>query len=83
MLGVKKPLKIKLGNRYRDTIHGFEGVAISQTTYIAGCDRVCLEFMKDGEIKASYFDITQLEGVKITPKQNKPGGPRPVPPART
>lgn len=66
--------KLQLGKKYRDTIHGFEGVATCQQIHLTGCDRVYLEIMKDGEIKGSWFDITQLEGVMVSKKDKKPGG---------
>lgn len=66
--------KIELGKKYRDTIHGFEGIATSQQAYLTGCDRVYLEFMTDNEIKGSWFDITQIEGVKLSKADTKPGG---------
>lgn len=46
-------MKIKLGKKYRDNVHGFEGVATCQQSHLTGCDRIYLEFLKDGEIKGS------------------------------
>lgn len=57
---------IELGKTYKDTIHGFEGVATSRTEFLHGCDRVRLERMDDkGEIKVEVFDVLQLEGIDL------------------
>jgi len=68
-------MKLELGKVYRDSVHGWEGIATSRTEFLTGCDRVCLERMQDGEIKESYFDVTRIEGVELPPEQKKPGGP--------
>ena len=74
--------KILLGKKYRDTVHGFEGVAVSLTHYLTGCDQVAIETVEAGEIKTHWFDITRLEGVKIVKQDRKPGGPQAHAPAR-
>ena len=81
--------KVKLGKTYKDTIHGIEGVATARSEYLTGCNRVCLEFVKEGEIKTWWFDEPQLVLVKgVKPKAKKPekpedrGGPAPVAPSR-
>lgn len=71
--------KIKLGEKYRDRVHGIEGVAISVHNYLHGCTRVTLQWIKDGALGEHTFDSPQLEGVTST----KTGGPRPIPGART
>ena len=89
---------IVLGERYRDTLHGTEGVATAFTHYLTGCSRVTLEWVKEGEIKREWFDETMVEAVgKPTPVDahgqseptqvgpppaNKKGGPRAVEPSR-
>ncbi len=55
---------IILGKKYKDKIHGWEGVAVSHIKYLTGCDRVGLQKMVKDELKDQYFDITQLELVK-------------------
>ena len=79
--------QVKLGSKYRDKIHGIEGIAMARTEYLTGCNRVALEFVKDGEIKPWWFDEPQLELVEekkpevpVTDKTR--GGPGPVAPSR-
>ena len=55
---------VKLGERYRDTISGFEGVATSRSEYLHGCVRVGLETGKDGELKQEWFDEQRLVRVE-------------------
>lgn len=76
--------KIKLGERYRDSITGFEGIAISIHTYIHGCTRVALQTLKDGDIKDFAFDAPALVEIKTekTVTSKRTGGPRPIPGAR-
>lgn len=68
---------VRLGDRYRDPLTGFEGVATSLTFYLHGCERVALEVVKDGAIKYESFDAPRL--VHITtgtqPTTDRTGGP--------
>lgn len=75
--------KIEFGKKYKDRVHGFEGIATARTEFLTGCARVCLETIKDEQIKESWFDETRLEGVELTPEQDIIGGPGPTPPSRT
>ena len=78
---------VKLGDRVKDRITGFEGIAISLTRHLTGCDTVGVrpEKLHDGKtIDCHWFDINRLKVTKksaFTPEQvtKKPGGPRPVP----
>jgi hypothetical protein len=76
--------EIVLGEQYRDTLSGIEGVATSQHLYLHGCTRVALQWTKDGEIKDHVFDSPQLE--RVAPLQQvtsaRTGGDRPVPAPR-
>lgn len=74
--------KIKLGSKYRDDIHGIEGVAVCHSKYLTGCDQIQLEYLKDGEIHSCWFDITRLVGVRVSRADKKPGGPQAHAPAR-
>lgn len=75
-------MKITLGQKLRDKVTGFEGIAISRVEYLNGCVQFCLkpkinkkspEKIEDG----IYVDEGQLEvvgdGVSITAKNT--GGP--------
>lgn len=81
----KNPQPVTLGEKYRDKISGFEGVAIARYEVLHGCVRVQLETGKDNEVKEPVFDEQRLEPVAPTPPI-KPtattGGPRPNPPSR-
>ena len=74
-------VKIILGNKVRDKITGFEGIASAKIEYINGCIQFCVKpkikeegIMLDGE----YIDIDQLEvidnGVIVESKPT--GGPQ-------
>jgi hypothetical protein len=79
--------KIALGDVVRDTITGFQGVAIGITHWLHGCGRVVVQpqDLKDGKpIDAMTFDELQLEIVakgkhapKPLPKSEPTGGPWP------
>ncbi len=75
---------IRLGEKYRDTITGFEGVATSRCEYLYGCVRVTLEGVSvDGKAPEELcFDEQRL--VTLTgalPKATATsGGARPTPP---
>ena len=68
---------VKLGKQYKDSISGFEGVAISRTEYLYGCVRVGLEGKaKPGE--SLWFDEQRLTLVTNATS----GGDMPSPPSR-
>ena len=61
--------KFKLGQRVRDLVTGFEGVATSRVEYINGCVQygVTPKVSKDDKTKypdSTYVDVDQLEKVK-------------------
>ena len=71
--------KIKLGDRVRCKIDGFEGVVTSIVEYINGCFQCGVRpgIDKDGKrIDAEYIDIDQLEVIKPEAKKvdKKPNG---------
>lgn len=67
----------KLGDRYRDPLTGFEGVATAVTFYLHACERITLEFVKDGEIKYESFDAPRLVHIDSgeQPATKRTGGP--------
>jgi hypothetical protein len=72
---------VKLGSKYRDTLTGFVGIAICQTAWFNGCDRVSLQPPVDanGKLqKTESFDSVTLELVEEKPslKKDNNGGPR-------
>jgi hypothetical protein len=68
-----------LGERYRDSQSGFQGVATGIFFYQYGCERVQLEAFveREQDIKSLAFDAPRLIHVKTgkTPKVEKTGGP--------
>ena len=75
-------MKIELGKKYKDSVHGIEGIATVFSKFMTGCDRVCLEYVKDGSVKDLWVDVTRLEGFKPEPQDIKPGGPGKVAPQK-
>lgn len=78
---------IRLGDRVRDTISGWEGIATARYDYINGCVRWQVDGAdKDGKPDGFVFDYQSLEIVEEAVKPSAPlartGGPRdnrPVP----
>ncbi len=80
---------IKLGNRVKDTITGFAGIAVARTEWDYGCVRISVQpekLDKDGKVRdTETFDEQRLGVIKETrPKVSRvstagPGGPRPAP----
>ncbi len=76
---------IELGDEVKDTITGFEGVAIAITQWITGCPRITVQpkVGKDGKVpEASSFDVLTLVVKKKKKAEKvempkKTGGPRP------
>lgn len=76
--------KIKLGVKARDKITGFQGIVVSTSQWLTGCDRVALKppVDKDGkEQEAGWFDIGAVEYVgegihAMEVKADKDGGPQ-------
>ena len=83
-------MNIKLGDKVRDRISGFEGIATGTAAYLNGCNRVLIEPTKldeDGKIiKPVWFDDVQVvvvnEGAFAKGKK-KVGGPARSDPARS
>ena len=72
---------IRLGDKVRDNITGFTGVATGRTEYLYGCVRICIEpaELHDGKpVEALWFDEQRLDAASGA----KTGGPGMVPPHR-
>lgn len=80
--------RINLGDVVKDTITGFEGVAVASYEYLHGCRRICVQpqALHEGKpIEASTVDEPQLEVVKaVAAPRSEPvtGGPQPEPARR-
>lgn len=74
-------MSIVLGNKVKDRVTGFTGIAVARYSYINGCDRICVQPAtgKDGKLPDSVtFDEPDLEVIgKGLVKENKKdiGGP--------
>jgi hypothetical protein len=72
-------MAIKLGQKVKDPITGFKGIAVCRMDWLTGCTRIGVQAPvgKDGKvIPVEYFDEPQLEKIKV---KSKKGGPRPSP----
>lgn len=74
--------KIKLGDKVKDSVTGFKGVAIGRTTWLYGCDRITVQpegVNKEGKLyETQSFDEPQLIliGKKVKEGNHSTGGPR-------
>lgn len=77
--------KIVLGSKVRDTITGFEGVAIGVTFWLTGCARLGVKpvGLHEGKtIEAEWFDEDRLEVMtasQLPYGQPNTGGPQEAP----
>lgn len=58
---------VKVGDIVRDTISGFEGVAVAATEWLNGCVRILIQPKKlhDGKpVESQTFDVEQLKVLK-------------------
>lgn len=75
---------IKLGDKVKDTVTGFTGVAVARTEWLNGCTRWNIQppMKKDGTLpQCESFDEPQLEVLKPSffSRKTDTGGPRPEP----
>jgi hypothetical protein len=61
---------IELGNKVRDTLTGFAGIAVGRTAWLYGCARIAIEptkLGKDGKPgELQWFDEQRVEVVART-----------------
>ena len=74
---------VELGDKVKDTVTGYQGIAIGATTWLHGCRRITVQSqeLKDGKpVEAVTFDEPQLTVVKAMNHAAKrdTGGPGPV-----
>lgn len=77
---------VQLGDKVRDLVTGFEGVAVAKTTWLSGCDRFTVQpqgvTAEWKTLETETFDVTQLEVVEagaVKIERRDTGGPRPAP----
>lgn len=82
---------IELGQKVRDRLTGFAGIAVSRVEHLYGCSRIAIEptELHDGKpILSEWFDEQRVEAIDGTnflaeaPPTNRPGGPAQNPPRR-
>ena len=73
--------KVNLGDKVKDSVTGFTGIAIGRTTWLHGCDRITVQpegVSKDGKVfENNSFDEPQLivlKTKKIKEGDHKTGG---------
>lgn len=77
-------MSIELGDKVKDSVTGFVGIAVGRTKWLHGCERISVQPLvdKDGKCpEVMAFDAPQLIVVKAgVAKQGDPkkGGPRPA-----
>ena len=77
---------VNLGDEVKDTITGFDGVAVCRDEWLNGCVRIGVQTreLKDGKpISIQWFDESQLEIIAQSASKAKVEqpreGPRPIP----
>lgn len=73
---------ITLGQKVRDKITGFTGIATAHVKYLTGCDQIGVTPAVNSESKlpdGAYFDLSRLEVLEDKPvlerTNNDRGGP--------
>ncbi len=72
--------EIKLGEKVKDIVSGFEGIAITRLEYLNGCIRYTVQAKKnkDNEVPNMDVDVEQLrkvnDGINKIKKVTKTGG---------
>jgi hypothetical protein len=79
---------INLGDKVKDKVSGFEGIAVARHSYLNGCDRISIQpvIKEDGTLpEDETFDEPQLEVIEVEYARranNDIGGPEKYPPKR-
>ena len=62
---------IKLGNKVRDNITGFTGIAVGRTEWLFGCSRIGIQAteLKDGKpVETEWIDEQRVEVIEDLPR---------------
>jgi hypothetical protein len=74
-MGKRTIMKITLGDKVKDTVTGFTGIAVARVNWLHGCDRIIIQPAgtdKDGKIfESQHFDEPQV--IVLQPKKVKEG----------
>jgi hypothetical protein len=73
---------VRLGDKARDPVTGFEGIVTCHQRHLTGCDSVWLTgpIGDDGKKREAFVDVLRLELVKANPLKATPL-PKLVPPS--
>jgi len=80
---------VNLGDRVKDTVSGFSGIAVAKVSYLHGCTRIGVQAPTKNNKKPEdpqYFDEPQLKIVKrkaLDIGNNKIGGYKQDVPSKT
>ena len=81
---------ITLGDKVKDRISGFEGIATAVAEYLNGCTRILVESTtldEEGKmLEAVWFDDVQVDAIDkgtFTKRKKKDGGPARSDPSRS
>ena len=68
---------IQLGDKVRDVVSGFEGIAICRSEWITGCIQIGVQtpVNSEGKSETNFFDIDRLEAKTIKDLQKGPAMP--------
>jgi len=71
--------KIVLGNKVKDVVTGFTGIATAKTDYLNGCQQITItgKVSDSGEVKIFDVDVKQVKYVGkglVEAKKKKPAG---------
>lgn len=54
--------EVKLGDKVKDIVTGYEGVVTGKLVYVWGCEQACVHFRdQDNKPQSDWFDIGRLE----------------------
>ncbi len=76
--------EIRLGDKVKDRITGYEGIVTGITNWLNGCARIGVQStkLKDGKpLETEWFDVNQIQLVKskvMKTLNTDTGGPRPA-----
>jgi hypothetical protein len=76
---------IEMGAEVRDTLTGFEGIALARAEYLTGCNQVFVQprSEKDNEMKTGHwFDVERIEKIsdrKVQFSSRRSGADVPAP----
>lgn len=59
--------KINLGQRVKDRVTGIEGVVTSRTIYVAGSDRIQVEYVAGGKAETLWVEAARCDLVLAAP----------------